>query len=600
MFIGLWVVASAISVVAGAGLGDIKHVVILMQEGRSFDHYFGTMAGVRGFHDPNVKVTDGKSVYFQKSGRNDSRVLLPFHLAANETYREPSQCFVTPADGGSSFDAWNDGKMDSWVVNYGPYSWGYFKRQDIPTLFEIAEGWTVADMYSEPDLTIPGLDRTGKPYGRKARMEGDNILRETFLKNVGMTWYGRKESSSTLHRGQLRSVDRPNWQNASRDINEERNEEDQFQDIELFFDRAKDGNLTALTYIMSPPDLSELAPVRPNDGAWFQRRIIEAVTNSPQYNQTVLFVTYGDTGGFGDHVEPNISERGTEDEWVQTFPSGNISSLVPTGPGFRVPFYAISPYTRGGRVFTEPSDHYSQLLFLEKWAREAYNLNFTVNSIPEWRRKHMSDLVNMFNFDRQDLSVPVLTQVEEPNFHKNGTTDNVQKCQEKYKDLAEPPVPYGDQTEATALQYEKGYKLLRGNLTEGRYLVIERYQENRSARSNNIPFASTLKDGLIDFTTSPGCTKYSCIEERFTVHNIGTDPNKFYLKSYLTKSYVGHNVMPTNTTEQAVPLTILFDPAEGYTIQNDGGEYLRFSFSSLEEPQFSDIRTTYNFYSVSY
>lgn len=599
MLRSLLVVISAISGVFGGGLGDIKHVVILMQEGRSFDHYFGTMAGVRGFHDPNVKVVDGKTVYFQKSGRNDTSRLLPFHLAANETYREPSQCFVTPDDSGSNFDAWNNGKMDSWVINYGPYSWSYFKREDIPVHFEIAEGWTVADMYSESDLTIPSLDRTGEPYGKKARMEGDNMLKEKFLKNVGVSWYFQKKQSE-LPRDQLKNVDSPKWQNFSRGINEEEAEEGQFHDIKTFFERAKDGNLTALTYIMTPPDLSELAPVRPNDGAWFQKRVIEAITNSPKYNQTVLFISYGDTGGFGDHVEPYISENGTEDEWVHTFPSGNVSSLVPTGPGFRVPFYAISPYTRGGRVFTEPSDHYSQLLFLEKWAKESYNLNFTVTSIPQWRREHMSDLVNMFNFDRPDLSIPILSQVEEPNFHRNGTTDNVKKCQEKYKDLAEPPVPYGNQTEATSLQYEKGYKLLRGNLTEGRYLVIERYQENRSARTNNIPFASTLKDGLIDFTTSPGCAQYSCIEERFTVHSIEPDSNKFYLKSYLTKSYMDNNAMPTNTTEQAAPLTILFDPAEGYTIQNDDGKYLLFSFSSLEEPQFSDIRTTYNFYSVSY
>src|ERR1700742_118243 len=51
---------------APPSLRDIKHVVLLMQENRSFDHYFGTMAGVRGFNDPNaLQLSTGKSVFYQ-------------------------------------------------------------------------------------------------------------------------------------------------------------------------------------------------------------------------------------------------------------------------------------------------------------------------------------------------------------------------------------------------------------------------------------------------------------------------------------------------------------------------------------------------------
>ena len=49
------------------GLKKVKHVVLFMQENRAFDHYFGTMAGVRGFQDPNVQVSNntGKNVFHQ-------------------------------------------------------------------------------------------------------------------------------------------------------------------------------------------------------------------------------------------------------------------------------------------------------------------------------------------------------------------------------------------------------------------------------------------------------------------------------------------------------------------------------------------------------
>src|SRR5579863_8942964 len=65
---------------------DIKHVVLLMQENRSFDHYFGTMAGVRGFDDANaLQLSNGKSVFHQPDAENPDGYLLPFHLDTRKT-----------------------------------------------------------------------------------------------------------------------------------------------------------------------------------------------------------------------------------------------------------------------------------------------------------------------------------------------------------------------------------------------------------------------------------------------------------------------------------------------------------------------------------
>ena len=62
-------------------LRDIKHVVVLMQENRSFDHYFGTLSGVRGFDDPTaLKLSDGRSVFYQPDADNPRGYMLPFHL----------------------------------------------------------------------------------------------------------------------------------------------------------------------------------------------------------------------------------------------------------------------------------------------------------------------------------------------------------------------------------------------------------------------------------------------------------------------------------------------------------------------------------------
>src|ERR1700743_329280 len=67
-------------------LRDIKHVVLLMQENRSFDHYFGTMAGVRGFNDPDaIKLASGNSVFHQPDPEHPNGYILPFHLDTLKT-----------------------------------------------------------------------------------------------------------------------------------------------------------------------------------------------------------------------------------------------------------------------------------------------------------------------------------------------------------------------------------------------------------------------------------------------------------------------------------------------------------------------------------
>src|ERR1700744_4274495 len=70
----------------GHQLSDIKHVVLLMQENRSFDHYFGTMAGVRGFNDPDaLRLSTGRSVFHQPDSEHPDGHMLPFHLNTRTT-----------------------------------------------------------------------------------------------------------------------------------------------------------------------------------------------------------------------------------------------------------------------------------------------------------------------------------------------------------------------------------------------------------------------------------------------------------------------------------------------------------------------------------
>lgn len=135
---------------AGASLSDVKHVVVLMQENRSFDSYFGTLAGVRGFSDPAVphQTVGGVSypVFDQFGfkpgvGVDASGYIQPFHLVSNP----PSENGQTTNDIDHSWvgqhQSWNGGAMDSFIASHlshdgatnGPVTMGYYTRQEIST-----------------------------------------------------------------------------------------------------------------------------------------------------------------------------------------------------------------------------------------------------------------------------------------------------------------------------------------------------------------------------------------------------------------------------------------------------------------------------------
>ncbi|KAJ3995821.1 hypothetical protein F5050DRAFT_1808312 [Lentinula boryana] len=85
-------------------LAEVEHIVLFMQENRAFDHYFGTMTGVRGFKDPNVQVnSDGRSVFFQKVNSflsNDTDFLLPWYVAAEGgEFINGTQCMTAGSNG---------------------------------------------------------------------------------------------------------------------------------------------------------------------------------------------------------------------------------------------------------------------------------------------------------------------------------------------------------------------------------------------------------------------------------------------------------------------------------------------------------------------
>src|SRR5277367_4014432 len=130
---------------------DVEHVVILMQENRSFDHYFGTLRGVRGFNDPRaVKLPGGNPVWHQPTGTGTDYVA-PFHpttpVSGSTTAPDMGVTFIEDLDHGwqGTHLAWNNGQWDQWVPNKTDTTMAYLTRADIPFHYALADAFTVCD-----------------------------------------------------------------------------------------------------------------------------------------------------------------------------------------------------------------------------------------------------------------------------------------------------------------------------------------------------------------------------------------------------------------------------------------------------------------------
>ncbi len=419
-------------------LRDIKHVVLLMQENRSFDHYFGTLAGVRGFGDAKaLKLSNDKSVFYQPDKVNPSGYLLPFHLDTRTTSAQkiPSTSHAWAVQ----HDAWNGGKMDNWLAAHrkvenakAPYVMGYYTRADIPFHFALAEAFTICDAYhcSLMGPTLPNrmywmtgtIDPDGEAGGP---LTSNKTVRGGFrwttyaerLEKAGVSWkvyqqqdnYGcnvleyfqafqQADRDSPLHnRGMLREPEGKFEHDA---INDE---------------------LPTVSWIIPTSTQSEHPDYMPAAGAAFIASKLNAIAANPEvWAKTAFILNYDENDGLFDHVAPPIPPEGTPKEFVNG---------LPIGGGFRVPCIMISPWTAGGWVCSQPFDHTSVLQFLEKITGVAEP------NITAWRRKTFGDLTSAFRFEEARARTPQLPD----------TTNTLSRARYDSAHLPRPTLPRAEQ-----------------------------------------------------------------------------------------------------------------------------------------------------------
>ncbi|KAL2003706.1 hypothetical protein VTN02DRAFT_2609 [Thermoascus thermophilus] len=583
---------------ATGSLKDIEHVVIFMQENRSWNTYFGTMAGVRGFNDPNVQVDrDGLSVWHQQVDpemSSKTETLLPWYLGyQGGDWPDAIQCMVAGDNGYQDNQAAiNKGLNNHWARNNTPWSWGYFKRSDIPVHFAIAEGWTCGDMYQESQIAstnpnrvtlvsgsvnVPGgpqspdqggvyLDNNETPGCEKPNVNCYPLKWKTifeFYEEAGVSWQVYQDTNNFddnplawFEQYQKAPKHSPLSQKGLT-----------FLGLEAFYKDAKKGTLPQISFIVGPMELSEHPPYMPKDGAWLQQQVVNAVVNSPKYSSTVLMISYDESGGFGDHVPPYHSPPGTPGEWFED-PMGLFGETY-AGPGVRVPFYIVSPWTRGNRVFTERADHNSQILFIEEWLSAKGYEGIQTDQMVPWRREHMSNLVNAFDFKHPNYSVPDIPTASKPHVSAAGGYDGAALCEASFP-TTRPPVPYGEQHDLSeALFFEEGFKECVGYLTEGRHLVFEM----SGYALTNPSDGENAQDGKM--TSSRATEDHRDKRQRWVIHySQGEESGLFKISSAVDGRWVGPNGTLTSADDRAgaadVNITFLGN-GKGYRLEYADG-----------------------------
>jgi phospholipase C len=420
----------------GFDLSQVKHLVFQMQENRSFDHYFGTYPGARGFSDPTaIRLPTGRSVFQQPDPDNPRGYVEPYHMSTITT-----GAAAVPSLSHSWRDqhaAWNHGAMDGWLPAHiasdgavnASFTMGYYTEEDIPFHWALARSFRLLDSYHASAMGPTDTNRLfwqhggNDPQGQAGGpVLESNVARdltyesgpETLLKaGISAKWYGRGGwqigtstryfrnfrraglvppdlYNSSLANGTLFGDGTPGGIGDPVSPTPARNHDLAFEED------CANGVLPDVSFIGSKAD--EHPPSIPAAGAQFLASKLEALAASEHlWHTTVFVISYDENDGFFDHVvPPTPDQREFPEEFVHlTSPAGTAGGGLPLGAGFRVPAFIISPWTVGGQIFSEVSDHTSCLQLIEAVAA-AGGLSgkgpVTFPNISRWRRETFSDL----------------------------------------------------------------------------------------------------------------------------------------------------------------------------------------------------------------
>jgi len=334
--------------------GTIRHVVVLMMENRSFDHFLGWVPGAEG-------AQAGLSFPDSSGALHPTHALAPDYQGCS--FGDPDHSY---SGGRVEYDG---GKADGWLRVNDVYSIGYYGQADLPFWGSAVPLWTTFDHYHPAILSETFPNRIYQHAGQTDRISN------TFKISKLTTIWDRLAAAGL--KGRYYFSDLPflalwglKHLNISRLVPE-------------FFSAAAAGNLPDVSFVDG--QFAQEAFGTGNDdhphgdirnGEEFIAKVYDAIASSPQWSSTVLIVNFDEWGGFYDHVPPPTALIPPT-----TLLAGDTDGRL----GFRVPAIVVSPWARKNVVAHKLYDHTSVLRLIE------WNWGLTPLSIRDATANNLAD-----------------------------------------------------------------------------------------------------------------------------------------------------------------------------------------------------------------
>jgi phospholipase C len=422
------------------GIHKIKHVVIIMQENRSFDSYFGTYPGADGIPMqngvPTVCVPDPAT----------KQCVRPFHDTQDKNTGGPhGEANATADIAGGKMNGFvaqqekgkkgcTDPNDPACSLGASPDVMGYHTGQDIPNYWAYAQHFVLQDKMFEPNASwsLPAHLFLVSEWSAKCSQVGDPM---SCVSNIngpvkgaqaqpGKTDYPWTDLTYLMHKDgvtwgyylsdgtepdceddaevctaltQKKQAPKvpgiwnplPNFDTVKQD-----DQLNNIQEVSNFVNAAKGGTLPAVSWIVPNGTVSEHPPALISVGQSYVTSLINTIMQGPEWNSTAIFLSWDDWGGFYDHVTPPTVDQ--------------------NGYGLRVPGLVISPYAKAGLIDHETLSFDAYAKFIEDDFLGGQRLDPKTDGRPDPRpdvrenASQLGNLVNDFDFTQTPLSPLVL------------------------------------------------------------------------------------------------------------------------------------------------------------------------------------------------
>lgn len=356
-----------------------EHIVLVMQENRSFDHYFSKLS------HGGVRVAPSDATNPDPAGNPIAR------------YHETKYCIRDVSHSWrNSHIQYADGGMSGFVITNEPdggRAMGWYDETDLPFYYALSRTFAISDAHFS---SVMGPTQPNRWYYFAATSFG--FIQNTLPPEKAVTLFDRLDAARVDWRSYSTDVASPAVFTSllSKDL-------EKFEKVDAFFTAAATGTLPPVSFVEGSFNVGvpngqsdEHPPANPQQGQRFVARVVDAVMKGPKWSKTVLIITYDEHGGFYDSVPP--PQNACEPDELR--PMGDDARRF-DHYGFRTPLIVVSPFARRGYVSHEPVDHTAVTRFVE--------LRFGLPALTA-RDANMWPLLDMFDFTKPDTSVPQLPE----------------------------------------------------------------------------------------------------------------------------------------------------------------------------------------------